>query len=326
MKKIFSLIAILIIIAGCDDGDITFKTFNFTDAEVNVCTNTDINTFYKQNETEILELKLAEGSLRNRSTVDPETKNDIPYTIAVGGDAPNKITYKNYNSKVTSYCTSTTAASETWNGTGTLSVITRERRVDGKLKGYSHVITLQNITFSKGDETITINNNAFGSVNKDFNFDFDFSQNDADPIVQKCDETSTFIYTTKSKEVLVLAFNDFNGTFQNTSGTTEIALGAGSDDNTLKFTLYDGTLTRSKICDPDSQAPVTPKSVEQWQATNGNIKIVTTEQSTGEFEHKIYLYDVTFLNTATNDVFILSDVVDTTEDNGYLFGTYITSP
>ncbi len=319
MKKIFALITVFIMLTGCDDGDIAFKTFNFPDDNVDLCSNTDIHTYYKVNGTEALVIELVDGALKN--TIDIP----MPYTIAVGAGSSNKITYKNYSNKITSYCTSTESPAEVWNGTGTLSVFTAKNFKDGKLIGYSHVIELKNITFSKDDETITINNNSFGSIDVLFNFEFDFALPNQDPKVLKCDDNSTSVYTTKDREVLFIDFNNFDEAFQNTNGTTEIPLGTNNNDNTLKFTLYDGTLTQNKICNPDSQGNITPKSLEQWQATSGTVKIITAQIGTGEFENRIYLQDVTFLNPATDDAFLLSDIVETTDD-GYFFGIHTTSP
>ncbi|MCR5863588.1 hypothetical protein LRS05_16380 [Flavobacterium sp. J372] len=71
--------AMLFLLTGCDDGDITFKSFNFTNATAQACTNSGI--IYKVQGSEALLLQLAPNTL-----INAENKNEV------GDDIPRMIT------------------------------------------------------------------------------------------------------------------------------------------------------------------------------------------------------------------------------------------
>ena len=327
MKKIFSLIAAFILITGCDDGDMSYKTFDFTGINPIACTNNNTvgntsETHYKINGTEGLILVLAPGTLINEPTLDPETNEQVPYTITL--NTSNTLTYKNFASapNAAGLCNmgNIPDALETWIGTGTLSVMTFAKTTDGILTGYTHQITMLNVSFKNGDETITINNNLFGNVDKDYDFVFNFNVEPNDePLVQQCpDIVTNFIYTVKDREILLLSFEDFAAAFPTTIGEQTIILG---DDNNLTFTMYDGTLTASTICATGGQVPITPKSIQQWVATAGSA-IITTTEGVGQYIHDIRLKDVILTNTTTGEEVNLSDIAAKDEDGNYYYGKY----
>ncbi|HYD90274.1 MAG TPA: hypothetical protein VEA37_02165, partial [Flavobacterium sp.] len=93
MKKIFCLIAALSLLSGCDDGDMTFKSFDFSGVTSQSCNNSNI--YFKINGEEALILTLSDGALLNEETVDG------PREIAVGSGG-NTIIYRDYEGTVTS--------------------------------------------------------------------------------------------------------------------------------------------------------------------------------------------------------------------------------
>ena len=328
MKKIFCLVATLILIAGCDDGDMGYKTFDFSNVDPVSCTNntddvsTTSETYYKITGTEGLVLVLAKGTLVNALNIDPDTQENVPRVVNLGGT--NTLTYYDFATKPTgSLCTKSDlpAAKENgiWTGQGTLSILT-ELNTDqetGKLLGYQHTITLTNISFNQGDEKITIVNSEFGAIDKDFDFDFDFEQEGTDvPNVEKCTNNTSLIYTRKSERTLSLELADFDTLFNNETGTDTIDLEGNTEDVVL-FNIYKTTATSSNVCNQGSQVPSLP--IQKWQMIGGQILITTTETG-GIYNHDIYLKDAVFRNTL-GDLFLLNDIIEV-PDNGYYFGRY----
>jgi hypothetical protein len=332
MKKILSIIAAFALLTGCDDGDMTYKKFDFTTATATPCTlATDATTvkYYKLTGTEALILEVSATAFKNQSTIDPETHLNVPYEIPITTSGANTLTYKNYSSaaiasgSVCNIYDDTETNAETWHGEGTLSVITVEDRetTTGKLKGYIHAVTIQNISFYKGDETIIINNNLFGNISRPLGFTFDFSgETETDPpAVDTCEDTN-LVYTLKGAEVLTIKLNDFANDFPD-DAVKEIDL-ENNDLDVLLFNVYNGNLTKNVICPVNGVPPITPTIKQQWKASKGTIRIKPREEA-NIFVHDIYITDDTeFTNTSTGEVFKIKDrgTIDTTE-NAYFFGT-----
>ncbi|RDI14540.1 hypothetical protein [Flavobacterium sp. AG291] len=328
MKKIFCLVATLILIAGCDDGDMGYKTFDFTDVDPVSCTNNvdDVSatteTYYKITGTEGLILIIAKGTLINATNPDPNTGENLPRIITLG--TANTLTYYDFVSKPTgTLCTKSDipAAKENgiWTGQGTLSVLTLPNidKDTGKLLGYRHTITLENISFNQGDEKITIVNSEFGDIDKDFDFDFDFIQEGTDvPNVESCTNNSKLIYTRKAERTLSLDLANFDTLFDNEVETDTIELEGNTEDIVL-FNIYKSTATSANICNQGSQVPSLP--IQKWQMIGGQVLITTTETG-GLYNHDIYLKDAVFRNNL-GDVFLLNDIIEV-PDSGYYFGRY----
>ncbi|PZR20064.1 MAG: hypothetical protein DI539_11960 [Flavobacterium psychrophilum] len=327
MKKILCLVAALALIAGCDDGDMGYKTFDFSSVEVpTACPNNidDVSgtteTYYKVTGTEALILVLAKGALINKSTIDPITGVDTPLQITLGGS--NTLTYYDFVSKPTgSLCTKSDIppAKEDgiWTGQGTLSISTSENldTNTGKLLGYRHTIILTNVSFNHGDEKITIVESSFGYVDKDFDFDFKFIAEGADaPVVNACDENSNLIFTMQSAETLSLNIPNFSEVFDNEIETDTISI-AQNPNYVILFNVYKSTATKTNVCGQGSEVPSLP--IQKWQMIDGNLLVITTETG-GIYNHDIYLKDASFRNSQ-GDIFSLNSIVDVGA-NGYYFG------
>lgn len=325
MKKILGLVAALILIAACDDGDIEFRTFDFSQETVTPCT--DNNIYLKINEAEVLMLEIAPETLPNQVTeVDGV---EVPREIPITGNT--RLTYRRYDAVVTSsdLCSaspSTPRIAEEWTGGGGLLVTTREIRDDetNVLLGYSHNIVIGSATFSNGSTSQTINNSDFGVIERNFDFTFDFLPAEGDePTVNGCsggDNENNLLYTIKADEALV--FDHEDDLFVSAAGTITRELGGFQNPNTFTLRIYSDGVSSPSICNLDQ--PISPVLTAKWQAIEGTVKIVTTEGDLeGTWELRIYLIDAIFQNGV--DTFNLNDIADFDEEVGYLFGVYSTA-
>lgn len=334
MKKIFCLIATLILIAGCDDGDMTYKSFDFSNVEnPTACTNNTLSEstseiYYKINNTEGLVLSLAKSTLINSPTTNPETQVDTPRIITLSSS--NSLTYYEFANKPSQLCTTTDLAANTekWTGQGTLSVSTFALTKDDKLIGYTHQITIQNVSFTNGSgETITISNNLFGNIKKEFGFTFNFdSAGEAEPVVEAC-TSGTLLFTRQDKQALLLNITDFATYFDGTLGTKTINIPnpeGGADEATVQFNVYSSSVSKTYVCSQGSDVPALP--LQKWQLLQGSIVIVTTTGTGGGFDYNIYLKDATFASlTNSQDTFVLNEVIEVENENGYFFGKFSTN-
>lgn len=315
MKKIFALLALLAFLSGCDDGDMAFKTFNFSNAQPQRCSNS--NLIFKVQDTEVLILNLDPAALLNA-----ETPDDEPRIITVSGTGANSIIYRNYSSTVSGtavLCSgippATPTVNEEWIGEGTLQIITDPVLTEGVLTGYTHQIILISIRFSKSDEEITINNNLFGSVSTTLGYTFSFGTEEEPGTVYEC---NGMIFKRSTDEALQLLVE--NGTFTNTPGVVNLELGGIGNLNRLIFDVYNGTITNNTLC--DAIAPVTPVIEQRWNATSGIVEITTTESNVtpGTYVHTIRFIDVIFTNADNTGA--MFTVLPNGEGNYYYFGTY----
>lgn len=327
MKKIFGLIAALILIIGCDDGEMGFNSFNFENGTLARCA--DSNIYYKINGTEVLMLDLSANNLVNVASPLDGNGNKIPTQIPIG--AGNTITYRNYDSApaANSICSFPAPASpvvtEEWSGEGTITVVTDVlRNNDGIITGYSHKITLQDISFTKNGETTRIVNNDFGSIIIPIGFTFNFGTEEINLKAKKCPENN-LVFRRNAQEALLLDF--VPGTFPATLGgePVEINFENLTDENDMIFLVYDGSITDAHICDVIS--PVSPNIRERWSATSGRAVITSVPTPGGSgVDHQIRLYDVVFTkeSDASGQTFAISDLVlpDTENPEYFYFGYY----
>lgn len=327
MKKILCVIAAFVLITGCDDGEMGYKTFDFSSQPIptacpnNSDTDQTTETYYKINTTEGLILKLVKGTLKNTPT-----GTAAPQEIILGGS--NTLTYQNYVSKPTNLCTlaSIPAATETWIAEGTLSVTTFDNPVGGTtLEGYTHQVTLKNVTFKRqgSDEKITLSNVLFGNIEYLFDFDFDFTPGTTtEPVVNKCD-SGTILYTKQGSETLSLYITDFATYITNAApGTVNIPIPntEGEDAAKVLFNVYSSTASDKNVCGQGAEVPSSP--VQEWQLLEGTITIVTTG-TIGSYSHAIYLKDAVFVSLInTEDTFVLDEVITIEDPKGYYLGTY----
>jgi len=297
MKKIFGLFAMLFLLTGCDDGDITFKSFNFTNATAQACTNSGI--IYKVQGSEALLLQLAPNTLINAENKN-EVGDDIPRMITLGGS--NTLVYRTYNGPVssTSICSAVPPANpavvEEYSAQagGMLSVITKAvRNSQNVLTGYNHVITIINATFSREEESIIITDNVFGSFISPVTYRFDFEDEASNVTLQSCGNFNDGIFTVNGDEALVFDIQPFD--FPTSNTITEIDFGATSETRAISFIEYNGTAVSTLFC--DLVPPITPVATKRWEAESGKLRIETNVVGGATYEHVFFLDNVTFSNT-----------------------------
>ena len=60
MKRVFSLLTFVLLLNGCDDGNLTIETIDFKDAETKSCSDKNIIYKLKENEALLLEIPITE--------------------------------------------------------------------------------------------------------------------------------------------------------------------------------------------------------------------------------------------------------------------------
>lgn len=323
MKKLSALFAIVILVFACDDGDMTFKDFNFGDVTTaQLCTANEF--LYKINGTEvlILDVNINEYFSNVDGAIDTITVNSA-----------NKVIYRNYSGTVTSsaICTSLPPATPTvveeWNASqgGELTVTTTKLVSDDGDVSYEHSISIVRLEFVKDDETIVIENQNYGTytTSQGFDFDFeDFSNGTINP--SKCDSgdesAPKIIYEINSDEVLkiIITSENFNTLFVNqvTGIDAPRVLELDETDNRVIFDVYSGTASGTVVC--SNTPPITPVVEQRW-LTTGEIWVTTEEVVVGEFQHTVIFHDVTFFNS-TNDEESFKPTED--ENGNYIFGQF----
>lgn len=324
MKKIFALMAAFILLTGCDDGEMTFQTFNFSSDNPDLCSEDD-NIYISINDSEVLILDFPDDALLNIVQ-----ENGDPITDTVNFD-DGDLEYRVYNGTPTSsnICGTTTddpslSVKERWTGSGTVQVVT-SRTIDADTRKitYSHSITILDVSFTKSGETIRIQNNYLGSISKTLSVDFDFNESEEEPqSVRKCDNLNKK-YILAGTEALILEFEeDVFGTAADTTVTLD-----DDGNNSIIFIKYDGNgMSTEGIC---YQVPASPVELQRWIAEQGTVRIIRTVDGSGDINYDIYLAtDVRFfyITHNTGEYFnVLPNFPDSTGPYAsyYYLGRYI---
>jgi hypothetical protein len=319
MKKIIGLFAFMLLLNGCDDGDLTIETIDFADVTAVKCGLNDL--VYKIKENEALIIEIPEASNAFITTVTPYGE---PRQFTIGGN--NKVIYRSYSGTIATenVCSTIPPSSpnvtEEWVATsGTIEITTTPILVPNtaltsgnatKIKGYNHAIVFKNVTFDKPNGEQFFETYVFGSYAKDLlsseTLPFAF-----DDEVEKCSSSNT-VYNTSGSEALVL---NLDATFFPAASGTQTALISAT--NKVTYTLFTaGGLTSDNFC--TTPAPTTPAASQIWiaedgvTATSGIIEVVTTTLGS-QFQHTIHLKKVTF--TRNGSEFYLGD--------DYIYGSFI---
>lgn len=303
MKNIIGLFALLLILTGCDDGDMTFKSFNFDTGTVQSCT--DNGVIYKVQGNEALLLQTAATTF-----INAESKNDLGEIVAREiqiGSGMNLI-YRTYSGPVAggSICSAVPPASPSVvdeyiaQPGGTISIKTEKRTNDeGVVTGYNHIITIVNAIFTKGEESIIISNNVFGSFVTPVTYRFDFLDDEDSINIQRCaDAPKGQAFTVNGDEALQFILRPQTLPTPTEATTTIIDFGLTTESSDIIFSEYSGTALATLFC--DVVPPITPVVTKQWEAISGNLRIETTVVGGSTYEHVLYLDNVTFMNRLIN--------------------------
>jgi hypothetical protein len=327
MKKIYILLAALVVMAGCDDGDMTFKALNFEDYSAPARCGTDSNTIYLTNGSEALILNLPATVFLNVASPKDAAGNYVPTAIAVGGGSSYTMYYRNYSGTVgnATLCLSsgTPALLEQWTANGRLLITTTENRdaTTNKLTGYSHQIVIESATLSKGDQEVTIVNNLLGSFTTTVSIDFDFDVllDNVTPLVpRRCSNGKQYkINDGLRSETLELQIPDTYFT-DGQSKSIDLANNV-NDDISLYFNVYETTVDASVVCATDTNN--IPNREQVWLVRSGFIEITYNDPEPGNYTirfRNLVLYN----NNSQSETFTPLDNDASGTAGLYWFGPY----
>jgi hypothetical protein len=322
MKRILGLLAIVLFINACDDGDLTVDTIDFADVPVQKCSQKDL--LYKISDSKMMILAIPATTF-----VNDETPENDPIEVPIGGDI--KVVYRQYNGSPSSsnICDIVTAATpnliEEWNAVSgvikiTSTAIKSVNATTGitQITGYRHYIVFEDIVFLKPDNTTQTYTGApfvFGNYNASQSplaFGFD---NEAAKSTCAGDNR---IFNFNSSEAFILDLSDFATLFQNEVTSTPRSAFI-SATNKVNYKLFSGTINNDYFC--TTPIPALPTLNQDWIANDGDsttgtgiIEVTTTTSTPGFFQHTIRLKKVT-MSRGNSDFYLGDD---------YLYGTIIT--
>ncbi|MFV8375726.1 hypothetical protein [Flavobacterium sp. LB1P62] len=317
MKRVVSLLALVMALNSCDDGNLTQEDINFEDLTTQSCAINNI--LYKLKDKESLLLEIPQTSFTN----EPSTVG-VPTILNIS--SVNRVVYRFYSGTVTTanICETippaTPIVTDQWTATdGKIQIFTTAVKTTNatdnstRITGYNHNIVFKNVTFAKSSGTQVYETFPFGDyVTTATALPFQFDQT-----VEQC-STSKQIYNYTSSEALILDIDPTlivsSATPLNTPRTGLI----GATVNKLTYRLFSGLLTSSYFC--VTPVPTTPVVSEEWIAASGVsnvsgiIEVTTTTLGAG-FKHVIVLKNVT-MKKGTND-FKLGD--------SFIYGELLTT-
>jgi hypothetical protein len=318
MKRVLSLMVFILILSGCDDGNLTQEEINFEDIATQNCGTNDV--IYKLKDKEALLVEIPQSSFTNEpSSTGTSTVLDI--------NSSNRVVYRFYNGTVSvnNICETippaTPSVADQWNATaGKIQIFTTAIKTvnatdnSTRISGYNHNIIFKNITFAKSSGTQVYETFPFGNyVTSASALPFLF-----DKTVEKC-SSSNLIYNYTSSESLTLTIDPnliANEVTPLNSPRTGIV---GTSTNVLNYRLFTGLLTSDYFC--TTNTPATPAISQEWSAVSGVVgvsgivEVTTTTNGPGSFKHTIVLKKVT-LKKGNND-FLLGD--------NYAYGDLLTT-
>lgn len=315
MKKVFGLLVFLFLLNGCNDGDVTVDTVDFTGVDPQLCSE-NASVMYKinVNKTETFVLIIP-------STLNPYPNIVGTATFAIGNIA--QVIYRRYNGTITSSNICATiqpgnpSLAEEWIATSGTVVITTAPvystadPITGAttILKYRHHIVFTNIVFAKPNDTNQVYETMdfgyyLGSTVSSPPFDFEDE-------LQQC-STNNIIYKINEFSGLEsLTINNIEPSLINsTLGGPKIGY-VGTETNALIYQSYKTDLPvdpANYFC--TATTPTEPEVSDTWtgvagseSAQTGIIEVYTEENTAGGLTHTITLKKVTFYNAATNSSF-----------------------
>ncbi|MCY1485367.1 hypothetical protein D3C87_60550 [compost metagenome] len=322
MKKYFGILSCLFLLSACDDGDLTFDSFDFSNATAANCsTNGEVlNSVFKLNNNEALLIKFPTNVFPFRN---------LEGTSNLQISAANKIIYRVFNGEVPTdyFCSLIPPVSpnviDEWStadqSSGKIEIKTTpvDNTTTIEAAKYDHSIVFRDITLSNASSgTVTYTEYIFGKYQTKSNITFAFG---ATPI-QKCTDGRLFkifdsnVGNAENKQNLneVIILNLPASVFQGPAGLATYLV---NDTNQLTYRIYGGDVTPTSLCNTDGAG--LPTLYEEWQAEDGvasngiipatgEIKIETLVDG-ANLVHTITLTNVKYKRVgATNNTFVQS--------------------
>ena len=314
MKYFLNIFISLLLLTGCDDGDLITENFVFENASVQKCSNS--NVLYKINDTEALIFNTPETNFPNT-----ETAANTPRVVSIGGST--SLIYRKFanTTSTNNICdTPTIPVLEEWTVTGGTVEITTTKILDTNgttVVAYNHNIVFKNITFVTPNKQIVYDSYTFGSYRTEVtNLNFDYSL----ATTQNCGGNN-LIFKYNNNNALLL---DVDATLFDNSptpvGSPRTRL-INTTSNKVVYRVYSGSLNTNFFC--AAITPSTPTLTEEWIAqdgvagTSGIISVETVAVDATHFKHTITLYKTTFKKGVLTYTYPTSD--------NFVFGEYITT-
>jgi hypothetical protein len=321
MKRLISVIILLLLITSCDDGNLTVDVIDFSEGPVVKCSDKDV--FYKIKDSEMLFIEIPDATFEQNQTLD-----GVPIELSI--NTTNKVTYRKYLSTVSpsNICGNAPDASpnlvEQWKAsdgiiqiTATAIKTTNATTNATEITGYRYYIELKNITFQKPSGPQLEETLLFGNYTTSFSplaFDFD------DQVAKStCSLSDNRIFNFNGSEVFFLDVGSNYATLFANAVTTTPRTAIINTTNKLTYRLYNNAITNAFFCTTTS--PTTPILSQEWnavtgvEAVSGIIEVSTTTLGNG-FQHTIHFKKVTLKKE--NSDFTLGD--------DYIFGSFVTNP
>jgi len=316
MKRILGFISLLILVFGCDDGDLSVTAFNLPGQNLSKCSD---NTFiYNANGNEVMMLDIPLSVFKNQINRgnDGSIISDT-YTYTLTGN--DKLVYRLYNGTVSNsflcsgFPSSELAVVEEWTALAGAEIqITTIANADSQnggilgVSGYTHHIVIKNVIFTKGSDKIVYQEYVFGNYIAPNLVKFNFTD-----VVQSC--PNKLLYKLNLKESLVAEL-DHEHLFPNEVTISPRVAYINGITNRIIYKVFDDNITGTYFCSTIPQT--SPHVVEEWYAQNGEgdsgiIEVETEavyDEVTGDlvgYVHYITLKNVLFYNS--NSAFHLGE-------------------
>jgi hypothetical protein len=313
MKYFLTLFISVLLLTGCDDGNLITENFVFENATVQKCSTS--NVLYKINDVEALIFNTPETNFPNTETVI-----NTPRVVSIGGTT--SLTYRKFatTTSTSNICdTPTIPVLEEWIVTGGTVEITTTKIFDingTTVVAYNHNIVFKNITFITADKQIVYDSYTFGNYRTEIvNLNFDYSL----ATTQNCGGNN-LIFKYNGANALLLDVDPSLFTNAVTPiGSPRTAL-INTTTNKVIYRVYNGSLNTNFFC--AAITPSTPTLTEEWIAqdgvagTSGIISVETVAIDATHFKHTITLYKTTFKKGILTYIYPAND--------NFVFGEYIT--
>ncbi|WP_447637481.1 hypothetical protein [Flavobacterium microcysteis] len=273
MKKYLGILSCLFLLSACDDGDMTFDSFDFSSAISENCDNNAdvLNSVFKLNSNEALLIKFP---------TDVFPFKNLEGTRTLDISASNKIIYRVFNGPVTNsyFCSVippvTPTVIEEWStadqSSGRIEIKTTPVDNTTLLKDakYDHTIIFKDITLSNATGgTVTYTEYIFGKYQTEPKITFIFS---ATLPIQKCTDGRLFkifdsnVGNDANKENLneVIILDVPPSVFQQGAGSETYFV---NDTHQITYRLYGSDVTANALCTEIGL----PELYEEWQAVDG---------------------------------------------------------
>ncbi|CAA9199605.1 hypothetical protein ACHRVW_17390 [Flavobacterium collinsii] len=302
MKKYASLLFFALLLNGCDDGDLTVDTIDFSDPTITAqtCNEKTNGLIYKLKKQESLMIQFPDNTLLNDATL---AGKPLYYDI---NNTTTRVVYRAYNGLVgtANICgaipPTTPGVTEEWQATAgkivdiTTAAVTDNADGSSTITGYNHNLVFQNITFLKPSGPQVEAEYPFGLFKTSYNSP---STLFTGPLKQ-CPGNKTLVYNQTASTALTI--DNIDPLLLKNEVTTQPRIGLiSTTTNKVLIRTFgiDGSLPPGYFC--TSPLPSTPTVKETWiagnsvQNVNGTIEVTTKLVGTAYF-HTIVLKGVKF--------------------------------